>query len=365
MAHLLRRIILAALFSLACAGVLAASARAENPGLASKVVTSIAVDPSHPTTVYAATVFEGVFKSRSRGHTWKGINSGLPQPAEGGVLAVDPSDSRTLYYGDVGIFKSTDAGRTWTSLVDAILRDIPVPAVCNGECRLFVTLLAIHPASSVLYAATEDFGIIKSSDGGLNWSSVTPAAGFIPAALALDPRSPLIAYVTNPELNKSGSILKTIDGGLSWTPSDAGLPLDVVPAFATVGVHALVTDPQVPTTLYAGTERVVDERQPAIGGVFKSVDGGTSWSASSDGLPPNTRVSLLAIDPTDPDTLYALTASGLFESLDAGGTWALFDADLTDSNVTSLVLGSPLAKGRKATQIIYVGTGDGVRVLRR
>jgi len=78
--------------------------------------------------------------------------------------------------------------------------------------------------------------------------------------------------------------------------------------FTTTSVHALALDSQTPTTLYAGT-----------GGVFKSTDGGTSWSPANTGL-PNTSIFTLAIDPTTSTTLYAGMRSGVFKSVDGGGS---------------------------------------------
>ena len=91
---------------------------------------------------------------------------------------------------------------------------------------------------------------------------------------------------------------------------------------------ALAIDPQTPTTLYAG----------GTGGVFKSTDGGESWSAVSSGL-TDLRVSSLAIDPKTPTTLYAGTSgSGVFRSADGGISWSAFNAGLTDLNISSVVL---------------------------
>src|ERR1035438_4060631 len=83
-----------------------------------------------------------------------------------------------------------------------------------------------------------------------------------------------------------GGVFKSINGGASWSASSSGL--------TNLGVLALVIDPSNPATLYAGTVN---------GGLFKSSNGGASWSASNPGLPYDVRA--LAIDPWNPATLYA------------------------------------------------------------
>jgi hypothetical protein len=83
--------------------------------------------------------------------------------------------------------------------------------------------------------------------------------------------------------------------------------------------QVVVADPVTSGTLYAGT----------WAGVLKSIDGGASWSAAGIGLPTATSVNALAIDPTTPTTLYAGTVVGVFESVDGGATWAPLNAGLT------------------------------------
>ena len=86
-----------------------------------------------------------------------------------------------------------------------------------------------------------------------------------------------------------GGVFKSTNGGTNWTAINTGL--------TNTYVYALAIDPQTPDTLYAGTDG---------GGVFKSTNGGTNWTAINTGL-TNTYVSALAIDPQTPETLYAGT----------------------------------------------------------
>ena len=112
-----------------------------------------------------------------------------------------------------------------------------------------------------------------------------------------------------------GGVFKTTDGGTSWSPT------------APMAAVVLALAPVTPTTLYAGSDG---------SGVFKTTDGGGSWSPVNTGLPSPLRVAALALDPTTPTTLYAGTwGSGVFKTTDGGATWRPMN--------TGLTCGSPLA----------------------
>jgi photosystem II stability/assembly factor-like uncharacterized protein len=110
----------------------------------------------------------------------------------------------------------------------------------------------------------------------------------------------------------------------------------------------LALDPTTPTTLYAGTYG---------GGVFKSTDGGTSWSAVNTGLTSPT-VQALALDPTTPTTLYAGTWGGVFKSTDGGGSWSSASTGLTCGGFPCGV--SALALDPQTPTTVYAGTSGGV-----
>jgi photosystem II stability/assembly factor-like uncharacterized protein len=115
-----------------------------------------------------------------------------------------------------------------------------------------------------------------------------------------------------------GGVFKSTDGGATWSAVNTGL--------TNKSVWALAIDPTAPNTLYAGT----------YGGVFKSTNGGASWSAVNSGL-TNTAVFALAIDPTDSNTLYAGTyGGGVFKSINGGTTWSATGAGPT--NVLALAI---------------------------
>jgi len=132
-------------------------------------------------------------------------------------------------------------------------------------------------------------------------------------------------------------VFKSTNGGGSWSAVNTGLT-------DTYG-RALAIDPTTPATLYAGTE----------GGVFKSTDGGGNWSAVNTGLPLYTSFYTLAIDPTTPATLYAGTSGGgVFKSTNGGGSWSAVNTGLTATYVRALAI-HPTTPAT-----LYAGTEGGV-----
>ncbi|MCP4698970.1 MAG: hypothetical protein GY862_19275 [Gammaproteobacteria bacterium] len=137
------------------------------------VVNTLAIDPVMPAVLYAGTRTEssdltaGLFKSADSGNTWVLVNTGIPQNADILAFAIDPVTPATLYAStsynsigsDPGVFKSTDAGQTWTAATDGV----------TGTYRL--TIDPVMPAN--VYVDSY-LGAFKSGDGGANWSLLAP-----------------------------------------------------------------------------------------------------------------------------------------------------------------------------------------------
>src|SRR5438094_4379086 len=126
---------------------------------------------------------------------------------------------------------------------------------------------------------------------------------------------------------------RAAEGGInSWTSNGPnGVP-----------IRALAIDPVTPATLYAGTDA----------GLFKSTNGGGSWSAVNTGL--NQIASVLAVDPQTPTTLYAGTAGGVFKSTDGGGSWSAVNTGLPNYSYYYLSIDPPTARKRQAQATLYV-----------
>ena len=157
-------------------------------------INKVVIDPSNPQTVYTGTTNRGVFKSTDGGANWTQVNNGLSpfgNNAQVRALALDPANTQTIYVGVngtvTGVYKSTDGGANWTSSSMGLSVNV------NG-LTVFPTVnaLLVDPSSpSTVYAATNSFGIFRSTDGGANWAQANNGlANRNVLALASRPGSP-------------------------------------------------------------------------------------------------------------------------------------------------------------------------------
>jgi photosystem II stability/assembly factor-like uncharacterized protein len=188
--------------------------------------------------------------------------------------------------------------------------------------------------SETLYAAAGE--VYKTIDGGKSWNVANlglPSRSCCTIALAVDPQRPGTVYAaTGPVYAATGQILssrgvfKTTDGGASWSQVSANLNGTTNNPFDSSRpfVETLLVDPQTSSTLYAGTR---------ASGIWKSTDAGVSWAAANSGMPNGSRILGLALDPQSPSTMYAVLSSrGVFKSTDGGTTWLGASSGLTGSD---------------------------------
>jgi photosystem II stability/assembly factor-like uncharacterized protein len=317
---------------------------AVNTGLTTPFVQSLAIDPSNPATLYAGTAYydnegygRGIFKTTNGGASWSAVNSGLPA-VDVRTVVIDPGNPATLYAGTPrGVYKSTNGGASWS-------------AVNSGLAATLVQSVVTDPSSpSTLYAGTVTSGIFKSTDGGVSWSEANSGLT-VPAvrALAIDPSNPATLYAgTYFDSSYRGTIFKSTNGGASWSKVNSGREVFAGLSSATP-VNAIAIDPSNPATVYVGT----------YGGevVFKSTNGGASWSGIKSGLFTN-NVYSLAIDPSNPATLYAGSEySGVFKSTDGGASWRGINSGLSTANTVYSI-----AIDASAPATLYAGSyGGGV-----
>ncbi|HTQ80393.1 MAG TPA: hypothetical protein VMM92_10380, partial [Thermoanaerobaculia bacterium] len=232
------------------------------------------------------------------------------------TIAVAPSQPQILYAGGSPLagsgpghdpdpaciarcqaFRSQDGGDSWSCLpldtVDAFIVD---PAAAG-------TLYALNAGTTGnLYDL-----ILKSTDGGLTWQDASHGlgslgdSGFLEVrTLAIDPSHSGHLF-TIVGLFGTSLLFTSTDGGLSWSPS--GLPLPSLTSAGTT-VLSLVLDPRRPLVLYAGLLE---------GGILRTSDLGTTWTALTSGLPPIDTSGSLVADPQNPGILYAGTVgSGIY-----------------------------------------------------
>lgn len=329
-------------------------------------VNALIVDPASPSTIYAQTsggpgglaLAPALFKSTDAGGTWTMVSSIVSVT----TLVVDPRNSSTLYAGtNQGVLKSTNGGTSWIE----VNKGLP-----DGS----VNRLVIDPLTpSTLYAvmltgstggipSTGPFvtAIFKTTNGGGSWNALDtglPAGAFL-NLLVIDPATPSTLYALVPPFFvppdnggalPKGVLLKSTDGGESWNALDPGLPAGPPSAFFTF----LAVD--TASTLYAVL--------PSFGGpapagsILKSTDGGETWKTLPP-VPANTSIGSLVIDPTAPSTLYAAgstftppepPAQRILKSSDGGEHWNTYDVGLAPNTfITSLAL-DPLTAG------VYIG----------
>jgi photosystem II stability/assembly factor-like uncharacterized protein len=268
-------------------------------GLADSWWATLAINALTPSTLYAASFLGGVFKSTDAAGSWTRLNSAPYATSE---IVIDPLTPSTIYASsEIGVFKSADDGESWS-------------AMATGQVAApLVTALAVDPTdSSTIYLGYRDradrsAAVIKTTDGGKSWNRLDAGWGVI-RSIAIDRASPSTVYITF-QANTDVGFLKSTDGGESWTPIHVGL--------TSGNFHrVLATDPVDPSTVYAAHSDV----RTGTGSVFKSTRGGTDWSRADAGL-IEVDIRALAIDPTNAATVYTGGRDGLFRSLDGGTSW--------------------------------------------
>ncbi|MBZ5496547.1 MAG: glycoside hydrolase [Acidobacteriia bacterium] len=287
-----------------------------------------------PNIFYIGVVNGGVWKTDDYGRTWTPIFDDQPTGSIG-AIAVAPSDPNVVYVGSGeglqrpdlstgdGIYKSTDAGRTWIHLGLRDGQQIPEIIVDPRDAnRLFVAVLG-HP-----YGPNEERGVFRSTDGGRTFQKVLYRDADTGASdLAFDPVNPDILYAAlwesrqgpweNAAWNGPGSgLYKSSDGGDSWLPLTKGLPT-FAEGLGRIGVGVA---PSAPNRLYATVE------VRGQGYVYRSDDAGESWYRTSSDTRIATRPSdaaEIAVDPKNPDIVYSVTIV-TWKSVDGGKSWSAF-----------------------------------------
>ena len=286
--------------------------------------------PSQPNVFYMGQVNGGVFKTTDAGRTRQPIFDDQPT-ASVGAIAVSGSNPNIIYVGSGeglhrpdlsvgdGIYKSTDAGKTWSHLGLRDAQQIAQLALDpQNSDRVFVAA-AGHP-----YGPNKERGIFRSLDGGKTFDNVLHRDGDVGGNdVQIDPQNPAIVYATlwdsregpweNATWNGTeGGIFKSIDGGRTWVQLKNGLPDKIVQA-------NLAIAPSSPRTLLA----VVKARTNSQ--LFRSDDGGESWSRITDDPRAAAGIGggdlpVVRFDPKNRDIVYSSSVV-CWKSTDGGKTW--------------------------------------------
>jgi photosystem II stability/assembly factor-like uncharacterized protein len=279
-------------------------------------VGKVILDPGDPSTAYL--VAGGVYRSTDGGATWEARNGGLPTyPIFPGAesptavpvdaLAIDPESPSTLFAalesvpGHVpgGVYRSTDAGATWTPASDGL----PLP--------LSFRALALDPADPErVYPGTPD-GVFRSLDGGGHWTPA-PALPTPTSSVAIDPRTPAKLFTGT----RDGRILASDDGGQAWHRIDSDIRAQYSGTLEAFDPDLLTIAPSDPSILFMGEIFTRDGDW-----IPRSTDGGASWQFVR--TPPGDLTKLL-VDPRDPNRVLAgafKLSGGVFASDHLGGGW--------------------------------------------
>jgi photosystem II stability/assembly factor-like uncharacterized protein len=292
--------------------------------------------PNQPNVFYIGQVNGGVWKSDDYGRTWNPIFDHEPTQSIG-AIAVAPSDPNIVYVssgeglhrpdlsvGD-GIYKSTDAGKTWTHLPG--LRDgqqIPALAIDPRDPNKVFAAVLGHP-----YGPSQERGLYRSTDGGQSWQRIISKDENTGSSdVEIDPSNPDVVYASmwevregpwedNNEYNGAGGgLFKSSDGGGTWRQLSNGLPKDLAQIYVAIA-------PSNPRRIYATLATAGGKLN-----VYRSDDAGESWAQVTNDPRPSGRIGggdlpIPRVDPKDPDIVYVASTVSM-RSTDGGKSWSSF-----------------------------------------
>ena len=283
-------------------------------------VRDVAVHPTDPSIIYAASSSGGVWKTTNDGASWTPLTDYQCSLASG-AIAIDPANPRIVYVGTgeprvssgCGLLRSDDEGLTWVNLgasqvTGSVWRVVIDPSTAGSTDR-----------TTIYVGATT--GVFRSFDSGRSFERLGVGAGDI----WIDPQNPRRLYVATQPGTAGGGLFGSSDGGTTWTPLTNGLP-------ASFNYAKLAISPQT-HAIYAA---IGDRTDAALAGLFRSLDGGQSWTPlSRSGTRPVCRAApvqfqlnctacwfslLMAVNPTDSTKLF-FGEQFLYRSTDEGNSW--------------------------------------------
>ncbi|WP_372364570.1 WD40/YVTN/BNR-like repeat-containing protein [Candidatus Uabimicrobium sp. HlEnr_7] len=300
-------------------------------------ICDVEMDPTNPNVAYFAAASGGIFKTTDQGETWFPIFDN-EMTLNTGDICLAPSNPNIIYVGTgevnpgggsitypgLGVFKSVDAGKTWTHLgLDK--------TQCIGRVKVHPTNpdIVYVAATGALYGESEDRGVYRSQDGGQSWEKVlfvSTKTGCVD--MAIDPKDPNNLYaamwerIRRPGYQKYGgtqsAIYRSQDGGNTWAKLAGGLPKSDENT-GRIGIDICQSQPNVLYTCFSTTSG--DHL-----GVFKTTNGGDSWKQTNDSAlygGVGTYAwwfSNIRVDPNDPSVVFFL-GFNFYRTQNGGNSW--------------------------------------------
>jgi photosystem II stability/assembly factor-like uncharacterized protein len=335
--------------------------RGIGPALMGGRITEIAVAERGPlgTVIYIAAATGGIWRSTNAGVSWTSLFDSVRAPSIGAVAVApsnpdvvwvgtgEPQNMRSSSWGN-GVYRSTDGGRTWSAPMLPKSQHIGRIVIDPRDPNV-VYVAAVGP----LWAPGGERGLYKTTDGGRTWTNtkeISPFTGF--TEVALDPLNPDVLYAASYQRERRAysflpagpetAIWKTTDGAKTWTKLTQGLPS------GDLGRIGLSVCRSRPNTVYA-----VIHARGNTGGTFRSDDAGATWRQTN---PVNSTAwfyGQIRCDPTDPDHVIRLAPSSQ-QSWDGGRTYAGFATAGTHADHHALWINP------QAPEQMILGTDGGV-----
>lgn len=296
-------------------------------------VTAVWGIPDQPSVFYMGATGGGVWKSTDYGQSWTNVSDGYFHTGSIGAIRVAPSNPDIVYVGTgtdglrsnvivgKGVYKSTDAAETWTHIG---LEDV-------GQ----IGRMAVHPQDpDIVWAAaigqpfgeSPERGVYKTTDGGSTWEKVLFISDSVGVyGLVLEPGNPDVVYagawraerkpwtiISGAHASAGTGIYKSTDGGETWTRLTDGLPDGLI------GKIDLSISPANPSRVYA----LIEAPEP-LEGVYRSDDAGQTWqlvSGEDELMNRPFYYTNVHADPTNADVVY-VNNEGFYKSTDAGESW--------------------------------------------
>ena len=284
------------------------------PGIASGRVADIAVDPRNHKRYFVAIASGGVWKTENAATTWEPVFDEEGSYSIG-CVTIDPNNPHTVWvgtgennsqrsvgYGD-GVYKSVDGGKSWQHMgleeSEHIAKIVVDP---NDSNTIYVA------SQGPLWSPGGDRGLFKSTDGGVTWESILPHVSEHTGVtdLLMDPRDSDVLYAATYQRRRrvwtlinggpESALYKSADGGVTWAKLERGLPT------VEMGRIGLAISPADPDVLYA-----IIEAQQDASGFYRSVDRGASWEKRSSYLSASPQYyQELVPDPKNVDRVYSM-----------------------------------------------------------